>query len=122
MSRARPALLLASVLAVLVASGCGGGDGGSGASAQVLEPGRQISMKSLKFHPGNAQVTVGQPVVWVNSESIPHDVKADSGAGFASKTFGKGGEYTWVPPKAGTVTYECTLHPGMTGTLKVVAK
>jgi plastocyanin len=121
MSRARPALVLASVVTALVAAGCGGGDGGGGA-AQVLEPGEQISMKSLKFHPAHAQVTVGRPVVWVDAESIPHDVKADSGASFASKTFGKGGTYTWTPPKPGTVKYECTLHPGMTGTLDVVAK
>jgi plastocyanin len=121
-----PRLLLAAVLALtLAAAGCGSsddGDGdGGGGSATVVKPGEAISMKSLAFHPDHAQVKVGQQVVWHNDESIPHDVKADSGAGFASKTFGKGGTFSWTAAKAGTVKYECTLHPGMDGTLVVVA-
>jgi plastocyanin len=120
-----PRLLLAAVLALtLAAAGCGSSDdgGSSGSSATVLKPGEAISMKSLAFHPDHAQVKVGQQVVWHNDESIPHDVKADSGAGFASKTFGKGGTFSWTAARPGTVKYECTLHPGMDGTLDVVAK
>ncbi|MDX6702913.1 MAG: hypothetical protein QOF26_3139 [Baekduia sp.] len=106
-------------LVTAAAAGCGGS---SGANATVLKAGEPIGMKSLRFHPDHVQVPVGQKVTWRNEEGIPHDVKADSGAAFESKTFGKGGEFTWTPDKAGTVKYECTLHPGMTGTLDVVAK
>jgi plastocyanin len=118
---------LASLLALvsIAAAGCGGSDdggGGGGGSAQALKPGEPITMKSLKFHPDNVQVTVGQKITWRNDESIPHDVKADSGAEFASKTFGKDGTFVWTPAQAGTVKYVCTLHPGMDGTIDVVAK
>jgi plastocyanin len=115
-----PALALASTIALL-AAGCGGDDGGGG-SAKVLKAGEPIGMKGLRFHPDHVQVTVGQEVQWKNDESVPHDVKADSGASFSSKTFGKDGTFTWTPDKAGTVKYECTLHPGMEGTIDVVAK
>jgi plastocyanin len=117
----RAVLLLFALLSLLVvAAGCG--SGGGGGKASVLKPGDQISMKGLRFHPDHAQVTVGQKVTWVDDESVPHDVKADSGASFASETFGHHGTYSYTPTRAGTIEYECTLHPGMTGKLTVVAR
>jgi plastocyanin len=114
---ALPAVLL---IAIAFAAGCGGDSGGG--SATTLKPGEPIGMKSLKFHPDHVQVPVGQAITWHNDESIPHDVVADSGASFQSKTFGKGGTFSWTPDKPGTVKYVCTLHPGMDGTIDVVAK
>lgn len=113
-----PRLLPALVLAVLVA-GCGSGGGGK---TEVLKPGDVVGMKSLHFQPAHVQVTVGQKITWRNDESVGHDVKADSGATFASETFTKDKTFTWTPAKAGTVKYECTLHPGMDGTIDVVAQ
>lgn len=114
----RPLLPLIAVAAI--AAGCGGDDGGG--PAAVLKPGDVVGMQSLRFKPDHVQVTVGQPVTWRNDEGVGHDVKADSGASFASETFNKDKTYTWTPTKAGTVKYECTLHPGMDGTIDVVAK
>ena len=116
----RTVLVLLALLSLIALAGCG--SGGGGGKATVLKPGEQISMKGLRFHPDHAQVTVGQKVTWVDDESVPHDVKADSGASFASRTFGHHGTYSFTPTKAGTIKYECTLHPGMTGKLTVVAK
>jgi plastocyanin len=119
----RTAVALTAATAVaLAAAGCGGGGDSGGRTSTVLKPGDVIGMKSLKFAPDHAQVAAGQRITWRNLESIPHDVKADRGARFASSTFGKGGTFTWTPSTAGTVTYECTLHPGMTGTIDVVAR
>jgi plastocyanin len=114
-------LLPALALLVLLA-GCGSSDGGGGGKAEVLAPGTPIEMKSLHFKPDNVQVAVGQEITWHNDESVPHDVKADSGASFSSETFGNDGTFRWTPDKAGTVKYECTLHPGMEGEIDVVAK
>jgi plastocyanin len=116
MRRLLPALALVVLLA-----GCGS-SGGGGGKAEVLSPGTPIEMKSLHFKPGHVQVTVGQKITWHNDESVGHDVKADSGASFSSETFSKDGTFSWTAGKAGTVTYECTLHPGMDGTIDVVAK
>jgi plastocyanin len=115
--RLLPAL---AVLVLLGAAGCGSDSGGG--SAQALKAGDVIGMKSLHFKPDHVQVPVGQKITWKNDESVGHDVKADSGAEFASKTFGKDGTYSFTPTKTGTIKYECTLHPGMDGTIEVVAK
>ncbi|WCB91638.1 Amicyanin [Baekduia alba] len=119
MRRLLPLLALCSSLAAL-AAGCGDSD--RGGSAQALGAGDVIGMKALHFKPDHVQVPVGQKITWKNDESVPHDVKADSGADFASKTFGKDGTYAFTPTTAGTIKYECTLHPGMDGTIDVVAK
>jgi plastocyanin len=64
-------------------------------------------------------VKVGQKIEWTNDDSVPHNVTAQSGASFQSKTFGQGGTYSFTPKKAGTIQYVCTIHPGMNGTLTV---
>lgn len=115
----RSSLALIAITTALAAAGCGGDDGGS---AKVLKPGDVVGMQNLRFKPDHVQVAVGQKITWRNDENIGHDVKADSGAKFASETFDKDGTYSFTPTTAGTIKYECTLHPGMDGTIDVVAK
>lgn len=80
-----------------------------------------ISMKDIQFVPKEVTVKVGQKVVWTNDESVQHDVRALEGATFQSELYGKGGTYEYTPKKAGTIEYDCSVHPGMVGTLTVVA-
>lgn len=136
---ARVATLLLALLALAVA-GCGssgtksssssdtssGGSSSSsssssgGAAAPASSAGAlSIKMQSIQFAPKDQAVKVGQTVKWQNDDSVTHNVTAQSGASFKSKDFGQGGTYTFKPTKAGTITYVCTIHPGMTGTLKV---
>jgi plastocyanin len=107
----------------LVLAGCGGGNdkgssssGGGGSSSGGTVT---IDMKNIKFAPQDATVKVGQTVKWVNQDTVDHDVQAKSGADFKSDLFGNGKSFEWKADKAGTVSYVCTVHPGMTGTLKV---
>jgi plastocyanin len=121
----RTLLPLIAITTALAVAGCGGGDGGGGGGggkATVLKPDDVVSMQNLRFKPDHVQVAVGQKVTWRNDENIGHDVKADSGASFSSETFNKDGTYSYTPSEAGTIKYECTLHPGMDGTIDVVAK
>jgi plastocyanin len=76
-------------------------------------------MENISFSPKQATAKVGQTVTWTNADATDHNVKADSGASFTSKDFGKGGTYSTKLTKAGTIKYECTIHPGMEGTLSV---
>jgi plastocyanin len=121
-------LLLLCALVALVAAGCGGGSSGSGgtssapastAGASSSGGGVTIKMANIAFDPKSTTVKVGQKVTWVNDDSVDHNVTADSGADFKSKDFGKGGTFSFTPTKAGTIKYECTIHPGMTATLTV---
>ncbi|HEX8075817.1 MAG TPA: plastocyanin/azurin family copper-binding protein [Thermoleophilaceae bacterium] len=76
-------------------------------------------MKDLEFHPDVVQVKVGDAVTWRNDDTVDHNVTARNGARFASRAFGSGGTYRFTPKQAGTVTYVCTLHPGMNGRIEV---
>lgn len=113
----RRTLILCACLAL---TGCGGGDSDGGKAAPAVSGDTvTIEMKNTRFVPRNATVKVGQTVRWVNRDTIVHDAAADEGADFKSELFGKGQSFDWKADRAGTVEYECTIHPGMTGTLNV---
>ena len=77
-----------------------------------------IDMKNIAFNPTSQTVKVGQTVKWVNQDDVPHNVM---GGPLNSKTFGKGGSYTFTPKKAETISYVCTIHPNMKATLTVTS-
>ena len=122
-----PPCLLA--VATLLLAGCGGGDGGSSngsSSAPASQPAGAaasdavvVDMRDIQFAPKDVTVKVGQTIAWRNQDTVAHNVTADSGASFKSGTFGKGGTFSFKAAKAGTIKYECTIHPGMTGTVTV---
>jgi plastocyanin len=129
MKMRRILLALCAVVALAVA-GCGGGDDNGGSTASSSAPastssssssggGVAINMQNIAFDPKDVTVKVGQKVTWTNGDSTDHNVTADSGADFKSKDFGKGGTFSFTPTKAGTIKYECTIHPGMVATLNV---
>jgi plastocyanin len=125
-------LLLACT--ALVAAGCGGDDeksnapaGGGGAATQEDSGSSSssssgevaITMKNFQFAPKATTVKVGQKVKWTNEDSAPHDVVDEKTSAFKSELFNKGESYEFTAKKAGTISYVCTIHPGMVGTLTV---
>jgi plastocyanin len=126
----------------LTVAGCGSDDGGAATTAPATSAADPtgpatsttaaaaaasdgdtvaVSMKDIQFVPEVVTVKVGQTVVWTNTDAVQHDVRALKGAKFQSALFGQGGTYEFKPKKAGTVEYDCSVHPGMVGSLKVVA-
>jgi plastocyanin len=120
---------IAALAVAALAVGCGDDDGGgsdtgSGGKATPAETtpaegAATVKMQSIQFDPKEITVKVGEKITWTNEDSVDHDVVADSGASFRSDVFGKGGTFEFTPTKAGEITYECTLHPGMDGTIQV---
>jgi plastocyanin len=112
-------LVIAIVCAAL--AGCGGDDSGgtAGSSEACASDAVVIKMANIKFDPAKATAKVGQPICWTNEDTVDHDAVANSGASFKSALFGKGQTFTTKVDKAGTVKYECTIHPGMTGEIDV---
>ena len=113
-----PVLLLA-----LFAAACGGDDDGDsgeqGASSEACPSGAvEIKMVDIKFDPQDATASVGQQVCWVNEDTIDHNAVADNQA-FESELFGKGQTFTATMESPGEISYVCTVHPGMTGTITV---
>lgn len=117
--------LFAALALALVVAGCGGGDDSGGGSTATSSSssssggGVQIKMQNIQFSPKATTVKVGQKVTWTNDDNTDHNVTADSGADFKSKDFGNGATFEFTADTAATIQYQCTLHPGMVGTLTV---
>jgi plastocyanin len=123
------ALLLACL--ALAAVGCGGDDddegngGGGGGGAQeqpapAAEGGStEVSMKDIKFDPGEVTVNAGDTVTWVNDDSVGHDVTGDNFKSGEPGAMQNGDTFEHTFDTAGTFDYVCSVHPGMEGTVTV---
>jgi PKD repeat protein len=70
------------------------------------------------FSPNPADARVGQRVIWRNADVMIHT--ATSGGSFDTGFIAPGASSAPITMStAGTFPYMCTLHPGMTGTLRV---
>jgi len=77
-----------------------------------------VEIRGMEFHPAVLTVAVGDTIVWINRDIVPHTAtgmrrKWDSG----QLQQGDSGRY--VPSRVGRVPYTCTLHPTMKGMLIV---
>lgn len=90
---------------------------GSKAAPQI----HTVKIKGMVFVPATLEVSVGDTVVWVNEDLVPHTATAIAGD---TKVFDSGvlpAKATWkyVAAKSGTIPYVCLLHPTMKATLIV---
>ncbi len=76
-----------------------------------------ILMDGVKYVPDKLTVRRGDTVVWINKDPFPHTVTAKGS--FDSRSIAAGKSWKWTPRNAGDYDYICTLHPNMTGTVKV---
>jgi plastocyanin len=92
-------------------------------AAVATEPGPgkrvDVTMRNVAFKPHAVTVRVGQTIVWTNHDRVPHDVVATAGAEFDSGNVDAGGTFAYDPTTAGVISYVCTLHQGMNGTITV---
>ncbi len=76
-----------------------------------------VMIDNFTFEPAQLTVKVGTTVTWKNRDDIPHTVVA---AGkFRSKTLDTDDSYSFTFTIAGDYKYFCSLHPHMTGMIKV---
>jgi plastocyanin len=114
-------LALLAVMALPLLAACGD-DAGSpaGAHAAAAAPAAgtiTVAMAGSQFGPATADVKVGDTVVFKNDDAIAHTATATEGASFDSGTMEPGATYAYVAKRAGTISYVCEFHPGMTGML-----
>ena len=77
---------------------------------------------SASFSPANASVKVGQTVAWQNTKGAysAHDIVEDGAAGFNTGVIESGSTSAAIAiTQMGTLTYHCSIHPSMTGSLSV---
>src|SRR5580698_53792 len=76
-----------------------------------------VTIDNFTFAPSQLTVKVGTTVTWKNHDDIPHTVV--SAGKFRSKAMDTDDSYSFTFTAAGDYTYFCSLHPHMTGTIKV---
>ena len=78
----------------------------------------QIAISGMAFSPSSTTVTVGTTVTWTNSDNMIHTVTSNSGT-FDSGDMGNGKTFSFTFSTAGTYSYYCKYHGGMTGVIIV---
>jgi plastocyanin len=70
------------------------------------------------FEPTDAVVEPGTTLMWINHGQEQHTVTADDGQ-FDSGVLNPGDSFLTTVEGSGKLTYHCTLHPEMTGSITV---
>lgn len=76
-----------------------------------------VAIDNFTFAPAQLTVKAGTTVTWTNRDDIPHALV--SVGTFKSKALDTDDSYAFTFTKAGEYPYFCSLHPHMTGTVKV---
>jgi plastocyanin len=87
--------------------------GGAHASAEDAS----VTIDNFTFAPAELTVKVGTTVTWTNHDDIPHTIV--SAGKFRSKTLDTDNSFSFTFTAAGDYKYFCSLHPHMTGMVKV---
>jgi plastocyanin len=118
-------IALAAAL-LFICSGCGGSSysspttpttpstGGNGTPVSMVSGASLLT--TTAYSPSPVAVAVGGSVTWTNNDSTAH---TSTGPNWSSGPIAPGGKYTMTFSSAGTFTYHCTIHSGMTGTVTV---
>jgi plastocyanin len=133
-ARVRARRLIVGFVAVLAAltmvAACGSDSGGGGATpppasapsessgSTAAGGGSTVEIMNFMFMPATLTVPVGTTVTWKFDDSTDHTVNADDNS-FASSPMANGQTFTHTFSTAGTVTYHCSIHPFMKGTIIV---
>lgn len=84
----------------------------------------EIALEAARFNPSDVTIARGGTVRWVNAESIAHTITPASGnpaGGWQSQNVPaqSGFSFSHTFNSAGTFNYNCTLHAGMSGVVRV---
>ena len=77
-----------------------------------------IDISGMAFSPNTLTISVGDTVTWTNQDGAPHSATGDNGE-FDSGTLNNGQNFSFTFTAAGTYTYHCSVHNGMTATIIV---
>jgi plastocyanin len=116
------------VLALVTAAACGGGGASSDNTPTNPNPPTQpgtpvattaVTMQNSAFNPTDIVVAPSARVTFTNSDGILHNATFADPAIVSTGGFTSGSREVVMPAATGTYAYTCTLHAGMSGTVKV---
>jgi plastocyanin len=122
----RSAVTLFLSVTVVLTAACGGsggaitnpGNNASGGTTSGTTAANAVGVTDDQFTPANISVAVGTKVTWTWAGTrSQHNVTFADGT--ASATLGPDATFSRTFNSAGTFTYRCTIHSGMTGSVVV---
>jgi plastocyanin len=108
-------MLAVLAIAIVPLAGCGGDDADPEPAAAKAGA-TNVRMVDNAFEAKSITVDVGDEVTWTNAGAAPHTATSED---FDSGSVAPGETFTWTAEEPGSVTYVCTFHPGMEGTITV---
>lgn len=91
---------------------------GLGAAPEGAPRRHVVEISGFAFTPKTLEVAVGDTVVWMNRDFVPHTATATDGAWDTGEISGNASR-SHVARERGRYEYVCELHPSMTATLVV---
>ncbi len=79
-----------------------------------------VEIRGMEFHPAVLTVAVGDTIVWINRDIVPHTATAKGQTRWDTGQLVQGQVWRYVARRAGAARYVCTFHPTMHG--KVVIR
>jgi hemoglobin len=77
-----------------------------------------VDIRNFAFNPSSVTVPVGSTVTWTNSDTTAHTATAQgSGGGFDTNVIQPGQSRTVAFLGGGTISYMCSIHSNMRGTV-----
>lgn len=74
----------------------------------------RIEMSGIGYHPDTVVARVGDTVLWINQDLVPHTATAKA---FDTQSIAVGDSASIMVKKAGQFAFACAFHPTMKGTL-----
>lgn len=91
---------------------------GTAVSSTATTHDAAVSIRDFTFAPSRVTVPVGASVAWTNDDGAPHGIAFDDGSAGEALLF-PGKRFTRRFDEPVTMTYHCTVHPFMTGSVTV---
>jgi plastocyanin len=85
----------------------------------VSIPTNATNLGAAAYSPNPLTVTAGTTVTWTNNDNTAHTATSDTSGVFDTGSIPPGGQASATLGARGTVTYHCTIHPGMVGSIIV---
>ncbi len=80
-----------------------------------------VTINDFAFSPAEVVVLAGVAVIWTNAQNgVPHTTTSLDGV-WDSGRLATGDAFLFTFDQAGTYAYQCTIHPPMRGTVRVVS-
>lgn len=126
----RFSLLATGGLAIIAACGGGGGansitspppggGGGGGGTMTLVHASRVTATTALTFNPADISIPVGDTIYFAFQSGVVHNVKFESAGNPGDIGDTSNATVKRVFGTVGMFHYQCTIHPGMSGSVTV---